>query len=368
MTTEHKADSQIQVNASPSPEMLLAHIWSLLNDPRPPTLPPEWRENGDLPQIRAIHEYISELRLVLDNHAKGDFSRDIRLRGVMAGKLKAVQANFLHLVWQMQMVADGDFTQRVDFMGAFSDAFNRMVGQLDQAVNALKHKEKELERLASELEREIKNRDAALAALQVSERNYRYLAEHDTLTGILNRRSFFKQAEVELATSFLFNRPACVAILDVDHFKKFNDTHGHPAGDEALRHVVKVCLANLRHGDMIARFGGEEFVLYFASASMAEGKLAAERVRSSIESMPVVVNDKKVRLTVSIGVAEISPESRSKSPNLLLDRAVRMADTALYRAKQDGRNLVEVSDNTRSIRKVTRIKPEPPPQPSEGDA
>lgn len=327
MAEERKADVDV----------IVKHVKSLLFDPKAPDLPPELADNADFGNI---HSYLVELRKLLEDYAKGDFSRDIRLRGVVAGRLKALQANMLHLIWQMQQVESGDFSQRVDFMGDFSEAFNSMVVQLADALDALKQKEEELVRLTRELEFEVERRGTALNVLRKSEENFKYLAEHDPLTGLLNRRSFFSQAEVELVRNSIMEKYSCIALLDVDHFKMFNDTHGHPNGDLALKHIAAMGRANLRTGDIMARYGGEEFVFFFSKTTSGQGMQAAERIRHSIAETPVRLAYEEVPLTVSIGVTAIPPMHARKHDFSFLEFAIGLADSALYKAKSLGRNQV----------------------------
>ena len=126
----------------------------------------------------------------------------------------------------------------------------------------------------------------------------------------------------------------------MDNFKKFNDTHGHPAGDEALRTLVKVAGSGLRLSDVMGRFGGEEFVFFFAGAGMRAAFAACERIRLSIAGTPIAVGDKKVTVTASIGLTEIPAEWLSPRDDFFLQHIIHTADKALYKAKADGRNRV----------------------------
>lgn len=312
----------------------LEHIKKLLHSAQIPELPPE------LEDLRELHQYLVELRIILKRFSAGDFSQDVKLRGIVAGCLKTMQASLLHLAWQIKQVAQGDFTQRVDFLGDFSDSFNRMVVQLDSALTSLKQKETELLELTRSLEHEVEQRGQALHALQESETHFRYLAEHDALTSILNRRSFFSLAEMELRRMGLMNSSCCLALLDVDKFKNFNDTYGHLNGDEALKHVTKVAQQNLRQSDIIGRYGGEEFVFFFGAADINQGTMAAERIRRSIETTPVKLSDSDVPITVSIGLVPLSYDQIKAHRKNIIPLALEKADEALYKAKSEGRNRV----------------------------
>ncbi|MCC8194422.1 MAG: GGDEF domain-containing protein, partial [Deltaproteobacteria bacterium] len=237
-------------------DRLVALVRKMIHDPVMPQIPPEFAE---VEGLAAVHEQMSKLRDVLDAFSRGDFSPDVRLRGVIARRLKTLQASLLHLCWQIQQVANGDFTQRVDFLGEFASSFNSMVEQLDTALTSLRHKEEELTRLTLALQHEVEQKAEALEALSKSEARFRYMAEHDVLTGVCNRRSFYDLAVMELELARKERQPCGLMIFDLDHFKRFNDTYGHLDGDAALRHVTQTIKSELRKQDILGRYGGEEF-------------------------------------------------------------------------------------------------------------
>lgn len=323
---------------SPAAEAVIAHLQKLLLDGKTPELPAELAALKGMPEI---HHYLVELRRQLGGYARGDFSAEVKLRGVMAGMVKSLQANMRHLIWQMERVEGGKLRQRVDFMGEFSIAFNGMVKQLDDALTALRNKEDELLRITRELQNEVEKRGTALAALQKSEENFKYLAEHDALTGLLNRRSFFTQAELELARCTIMDNHSCLALMDVDHFKIFNDTHGHPNGDLALKHIAAVSAEQLRNNDIMARLGGEEFIFFFSNADLEHGRLVAERIRAVIATKPVEADGHRLPVTASFGVVSIPP-GLAGSGNVM-ETALRIADQAMYEAKRGGRNQVRTA-------------------------
>ncbi|MDR2161143.1 MAG: diguanylate cyclase [Desulfovibrio sp.] len=317
--------------------LALDHITKLLSSAADPSIPAEL---AGCDQLQFIHSYVVSIRDILSRFASGDFSFTITDRGVLAGSLKALQANLRHLIWQVKQVEGGDFSQRVRFLGEFSESFNSMVVQLDSALSAMKKKEEELTDLSDRLQEEVRERNNALLALEHSEAKFRYLAEHDPLTGVLNRRSFFGLAELELRRNAMENNPSSLAMLDVDHFKKFNDTYGHLEGDKALRHVAAQGKSSLRQSDIMSRFGGEEFVFLFPHADLNQGITAAERIRTVICEHPVVLdNGKEVFITASLGVVRISPNTQEEETKQLM-RAISAADQALYEAKHTGRNKV----------------------------
>lgn len=166
-----------------------------------------------------------------------------------------------------------------------------------------------------------------LASLVVDELELRLIASRDALTGAMSRRAFLQRVEGQLADR---NQPlSTLAILDIDHFKSINDSHGHPFGDEALKRVVETCVTQLDSGDVIGRLGGEEFGVLFARQDLVAAHAAAERLRLAIAGLAFdSVPD--LRVSASFGLAELNPGS--------VDTAMAEADAALYVAKRAGRN------------------------------
>lgn len=341
--------------ATLNPEEILKHVQALLLSPRLPELPPELAGSA---RMREIHNYITLLRQQLGGYAKGDFSRETTLRGATAGLLKSLQANMLHLIWQMRQVEGGDFSQRVDFMGEFTDAFNKMVMKLDNALTSLKQKEEELAKVAQELEEEVEKRGSALSALRKSEESFKYLAEHDSLTGLLNRRSFFAKAQLALSRSSVLQQETSLALMDVDNFKRLNDSYGHLQGDRALKHVAETAASTLRLDDLIGRFGGEEFVFLFPNSTPEQGVQAAERIRKMAEQAPVWMDGAMVPMTVSFGVITIPPGVINTPGANVFDLALRLADEALYKAKSNGRNNVVMAEFPSELPKPSPEDPE----------
>ncbi len=315
----------------------IQHILALLKSSATPTLPPELE---DMEEMQELHALISSLRMHIALISRGDLSQDIQERGYAAGLLKKHLANLRHLTWQVEQISKGDFTQRVDFMGVFSTAFNNMVIQLDTTLTSLRTTEDALTRLTNSLRREVEMRTSAVNALKQSEARFKYLADHDSLTGALNRRSFLLVAEAGLKAAQNNAAPCCLALLDVDHFKELNDSYGHLEGDLALKHLVNLAASNLRQADSMGRYGGEEFIFFFAEADQDQGRRAAERIRQAIASFPAELSVGPVPISVSVGVSTVLPEWKGERDTLFLQKMIALADVALYRAKQEGRNRV----------------------------
>ncbi|MFY3386313.1 GGDEF domain-containing protein [Paracidovorax sp. MALMAid1276] len=165
----------------------------------------------------------------------------------------------------------------------------------------------------------------------------RHLAEVDPLTNVFNRRAFLTLLDKAISSAQRTGQPLPVLVLDVDHFKQVNDSHGHQCGDEVLRHFVRVAQRCLRKEDAMGRLGGEEFGIFLPNADGAGALAVAERLRALVENTPVRAGAVALlRVTVSIGVTLAGP---ADAP----DTALQRADEAMYLAKQRGRNRVEMS-------------------------
>lgn len=171
-------------------------------------------------------------------------------------------------------------------------------------------------------------RDRAIGSLQ-------RLATVDTLTGLANRAHFLEQGEAELNRAYRLERPVAVLMLDIDYFKRINDTWGHAAGDLALKAISSLIAQELRAVDLCGRMGGEEFAVLLPGSDAQGGLEAADRLRRAVAKAQVKIGPgQTIPLTVSIGVAELQPGDRN------IDRLLGRADRALYEAKGAGRNRV----------------------------
>ena len=288
----------------------LAAILATLRSGRRAALPDELDGNAELGEL--LNELADLYRFTLAV-SQGDLEQaPLSARGSMAGALKNLDAALRHLTWQTQRVAAGDFTQRVDFMGEFSEAFNSMVKKLDVA--------------RAELE-------ASNALLEAQKVQLEKLATTDALTDAFNRRKFNELTLAELERVRRYGRPLSLFILDIDHFKRVNDTYGHEAGDQVLVTLAGLLRAGIRATDSLARWGGEEFVVLSPGVTADGEAHLAERLRAAAAAHD---HASVGTVTASFGVAEHSP---GETPDELFARA----DRALYRAKDGGRNRVEVA-------------------------
>jgi diguanylate cyclase (GGDEF)-like protein len=203
---------------------------------------------------------------------------------------------------------------------------NRRLVEMNQNYEAIVRR---LEDLLSEKER-------LTAQLRKANLELSTLAATDSLTDLPNKRAFLQALGRDLARADREAQPISLVMLDVDFFKKFNDTYGHQTGDEVLRLVGNVLKAAVRTGDVAARYGGEEFAIILPATDSAGAQLVAERVRTRLEAASITDPAGPLHVTASLGVATLSgPGCRSDGAKL-----VARADAALYRAKQAGRNRV----------------------------
>jgi diguanylate cyclase (GGDEF)-like protein len=156
----------------------------------------------------------------------------------------------------------------------------------------------------------------------------------DTLTGVPNRRGFFSALEPWMALARRPGSPTALVLLDLDQFKRVNDSYGHPAGDAVLRHVVEVCRRQLRDSDQLGRLAGVEFAILLPRTGLQEAALVAERMRGAIAAAPVKTERAMISMTASFGITTIRADDSAVT---LFQRA----DVALRAAKDAGRNRIE---------------------------
>lgn len=408
-------------------DLAVAALDDLIRNRFPKDLPEALQVHPDFVQLYAN---IKELREVVAAITAGDLSRRVTQKGFCAGSLRSLQSKLRHLTWQTQMIAAGDFSQRVDFLGEFSTAFNSMTAALAKAKADLEDSERRYRLLAENvrdmiitlgfdgqvmwvspsiggllgytqeewvghtideifaypsaqtyketlkrymtpdntanlpptLEAQLVRKDGStvwtetsLSPLTDGEGNrtglvgvvrdisdrkriqddlYR-LATTDALTGAINRRHFWQLSNQEVQRSIRYGHPLSLIIMDVDHFKSFNDTYGHAAGDLVLRTLAQVGQKCIRATDVFARIGGEEFTVLLPSVCLDGAISVAERLRRTFEELRIRLDSgETISFTVSAGVAERTPADRT------FEDLFRAADTALYEAKNGGRNRI----------------------------
>lgn len=291
-------------------DRISAHLHALLHNEQPGLLDLTGHKEDEIRQVGQFVNSLTEALSALTNAAHllsiGDMDVQIVAKLPACHHLKNLQATLRHLTWQTGQIAKGDFSQRVEFLGEFSHSFNWMVEQLDAYRQRILGQNRELERLATT----------------------------DPLTGVYNRRYFMDFATKEFLRSQRYSHVFSAIQMDIDHFKKINDTHGHAVGDEVIKAFTVMCQEVLRESDVLGRVGGEEFSIILPETEKAGALIVAERIRRAIADLKVYADDHVVRFTVSIGLTSLRQDDAG------IEAVLRRADEALYLAKNGGRNKV----------------------------
>lgn len=258
------------------------------------------------------------------NDRRSEFQSHQLLSGVYE-KRQEFEAAFKHYK-QFHMLKETVFNEHI----AKRLAGLKVVHQVENAK-----REAELHYLKNiELKREIEERKSAQDSLQK-------LASTDPLTEVLNRRELFIQGSRELKYALQKKQPLTIILFDIDHFKQINDTYGHAIGDQVLINMTKIVRESLRQGELIARSGGDEFVILLPGSNCVQSQQIAERLQRQMATQEIVSGKNDLHVTISIGVAEFNLAS-----DVTLETLLVCADQALYIAKQAGRNqMVIYSDS-----------------------
>jgi diguanylate cyclase (GGDEF)-like protein/PAS domain S-box-containing protein len=209
------------------------------------------------------------------------------------------------------------------------DLEGHFLGYVGSCVDMTDHKQAQID-----LQGLLNASDQAHAQLAEQTRRLHQLAESDPLTGMLNRRSFRSELQREWSRADRYDRPIACIMLDLDFFKKVNDTHGHGTGDVVLKRVANLLIAHCRPSDRVCRYGGEEFCIMAPETDEIGGAALAERLRAALANTPIEIDGKSLRITGSFGAAERIGEGDE------VDQLIDRADQALYVAKHSGRNRV----------------------------
>ena len=291
-------------------DRISANLHALLHNEEPGLLNLTGEKEDEIRQVgefvNALTEALSALTNAAHHLSIGDMDVQIIAKLPASHHLKNLQATLKHMAWQTGQIAKGDFSQRVEFLGDFSHSFNWMVEQLEDYRQRILGQKWELERLATT----------------------------DPLTGVYNRRYFMDVAAKEFLRSKRYSHVFSVIQMDIDQFKRINDTHGHAVGDEALKAFTANCQELLRENDVLGRIGGEEFSIILPETERAGAENVAERFRQTTADLKLYAEEQVVHYTVSIGVTHLRQEDTGFEPVL------RRADEALYLAKNGGRNKV----------------------------
>ncbi|MDH4228039.1 MAG: diguanylate cyclase [Deltaproteobacteria bacterium] len=212
------------------------------------------------------------------------------------------------------IIGSGDLDHRINIRGGLE--INQLVDEFNSMAEKLKARTEEMHLLNKQLEK---------------------LSITDGLTGAFNHRHFYLKLEEEIMRSARYHKTFSIILMDVDHFKRYNDTYGHLNGDIALKTVANSIRNSIRSSDLLARYGGEEFAVILAETEKSHAMELAERIRADVEASTITFNDDAPgeKVTISLGVATFPDDAR-----LGLD-LIRQADEALYKAKETGRNNVK---------------------------
>lgn len=253
------------------------------------------------PALKGIIDTIVDLRTLTSSLGKGQLDEDVKSRGFLISNLKALQSNLHHLVWQMTQISKGDFSQRVDFLGDFSDSFNAMCEQLEYQNSTLTE-----------------------------------LAQYDSLTKLANRQYLDQYLSTLFERTKMTGNSFALMMIDIDFFKKVNDNYGHDIGDAVLVAASQYFGEIFRSTDFVARYGGEEFIAVLPNVEIEQALVTAERARAYFDEHPIIINDDLViQITISIGVSVFESSDHS------FEETIKRSDNALYAAKRNGRNRVE---------------------------
>jgi diguanylate cyclase len=328
-------------------EALLLRLFKLLLDNVRDLLEEESWLHG---QIDVVQNIISG---PISRHALEDATRSLKEVIYKQGTLKDGLAEARITVKNMitifidrlnaVAVSTGDYHEKMDTYSqkiAKASNINELGSVLDDVMRDTRTVQAQALDSRNEMlaaHQQVQDAEAKIHALESQLVEMSELAREDQLTGSLNRRGLDDVFEREQARAKRRNSPLCVALLDMDDFKKLNDTHGHIAGDEALKHVVTMVKETLRTMDVIGRFGGEEFVIILPDTTLEDAMGVVARLKKQLTKRIFMHNNQRLLITFSAGVALSAPDEDQKA---LLKRA----DAALYQAKQAGKNRAVAAD------------------------
>ncbi len=320
-------------------KLLLENISELLDDD-------SWLRG----QIDAVQNLISG---PIDQRALEDATRSLKEVVYKQSQLKHSLSDVKMTVKNMmitfidrlgQMAAStGDYHERI---GGYSEKIGRAdnIGELNQILDEVLRETRIVQTEALRARdkmvlarQEVQDAEQRIHSLEAKLQHMSELVREDQLTGSLNRRGLDDVFERETARADRRGTPLCLAMLDLDDFKRLNDTYGHLAGDAALKHLVKIVKDTLRSMDVIARFGGEEFLILLPETTVEAAALTMTRLQRELTKHFFLHENEKVLITFSAGVALRAPSEEQAA-------LVKRADGAMYQAKQSGKNRVVVAD------------------------
>ena len=311
------------------------------------------------------NEKLKKIISAVSNVAMGDFSQEIKVTGedefaTLGMAINEMISNLKHYRSEMSEkiisvvsdIAMGDLSKEIEITG--EDEFAALGAAINEMNKNLKrYNEKMTNKILAvvsdvsmgELSHKIKiSGEDSFAALGMAineminnlrqmHKKLIALAETDALTNIANRRKLFDMLSLDIERTKRYSSPLSIAMIDLDHFKKVNDTYGHIAGDNVLKETVSILHDNIRKADVLGRYGGEEFIIIMSGLDVKKAKIVCEKIRNIIEKHK---HPKIGQVTISIGLAEFCNKDSA-------EKLIARADKSLYIAKENGRNRVEVS-------------------------
>lgn len=283
--------------------------------------------------LKRLEDVQSRLRDVIHKQA------EVKAQTLAAQRdMKEMLAAFIERLARMTEHSSG-FTDKLDrcakqleSAGTLSD----IAPVLQEAIAATRSMATDAQRASDELRelrRKAEQAEAEVMRLQQQLEHASTQMRHDPLTGALNRKGLDEDLTRELARARRLESPMCVALLDIDDFKKINDAHGHDTGDAALIHLAQVARQVLRPQDTVARYGGEEFVIVMPDTALEQGVEAMTRLQRELTKRFFLEGNERLLITFSAGVAQMAPEEQGSD-------AIKRADQGMYLAKRSGKNRV----------------------------
>jgi diguanylate cyclase (GGDEF)-like protein len=264
---------------------------------------------------------------------------DIWVRADAAEALRQAKALGRAILGSSEALLEPVLARTAAAIPAVAELFDLKLGSSDEIASILEQATETLVNVTLRASRQADMARVAIDDLKERSRVIEEASQRDKLTGLYNRARFDEYLNEQFAMAQRTGKPLSVIMVDVDHFKQVNDTHGHPAGDRILVAVSGSLGGRLRPRDLVARYGGEEFVLILPETDAAGAKVVAERTRQKVEGLATEAGvAAPVRVTISLGCATVGPAPYGNARELL-----GAADRALYAAKRGGRNRVEVA-------------------------
>jgi len=279
--------------------------------------------------LRRVVQFSAQAACLVTS-GNGDPVEAIRLRDI-AEKRFSIEGN------QLERMLKDAHVYAVELGNSFEvpmSGMHRYTDLLEQAVRKLSEMGISYEQAVARTREETSRLQQSIEELEQANKQLEQLASYDELTKLYNKKSFMEALSRAVKRTNRYKRPLSVMMIDVDNFKRVNDTYGHEAGDAVLKHLAATMLKTIRETDVLARYGGEEFVVLLTETGAGQVEAAAERLRMAVEQTRFPAHKKTLRVTVSVGAASCSPQDNSVLEKTLIE----YADKALYQAKRAGRN------------------------------